>query len=161
VGDGASGTSANTTTTDLLGNARFIGTIDLGAYEGNVAATFVLLHPTLNPTEDANGNGISNFGDYAAGGNPAAPDNPAQRPALSGNQVTISFRNNAADLTREFQKSTTLLPGSWQQLIANTHYTVTTTNSASGRTLQTLTLTNALRSTNPKLFFRQEFQPAP
>jgi hypothetical protein len=34
MGDGAIGNSANTTTSDLAGNARFNGVIDMGAYEG-------------------------------------------------------------------------------------------------------------------------------
>jgi parallel beta-helix repeat protein len=151
--------AANTSNTDLAGNPRKVGTIDLGAYEG-AFVTFAHLGYT-NPSGDANGNGISNFGDYAAGGNPNAPDDPTLRPKLIGNQLTFSFRDNAADISKQFQKSTTLLPGSWQQLIENTDYTVTTTTSSGGRSLQTLTLTNALRSTNPKLFFRAAFESVP
>ena len=33
VGDGSSGSSANTTALDLAGNSRFVGVIDMGAYE--------------------------------------------------------------------------------------------------------------------------------
>jgi len=147
----------NSITTDLAGNPRKVGIIDLGAYEGNVNATFSLLHPTLNPTDDANGNGTTNFGDYAAGGDPTAPDDPTLRPTLSGNQLTFSFRNNAADISMAFQKSTTLLPGSWNPLVLTTDYTVSTTSSG-GRSLQTLSLTGTLLTSNPRLFFRQYCQ---
>jgi parallel beta-helix repeat protein len=134
-------------------------TIDLGAYEGGYV-TFGFLHTPLDPTEDSNGNGITNFGDYAAGGNPTTPDDPSLRPTLSGNQLTFSFRDNAADITKEFQKSTTLLPGSWTMIQAS-DYTSSTTTSSGGRSLQTLTLGSTLLNTNPKLFFREEFKSVP
>jgi hypothetical protein len=149
----------NTTTTDLAGNPRKVGTIDLGAYEG-AFVTFALLNPGLDPNEDDNGNGISNFGDYAAGGNPTAPDDPSMRPTLSGNQLTFSFRDNAADITKEFQKSTTLLPGSWTMIQASDYTSSTITNSG-GRSLQTLTLDSTLLNANPRLFFREEFKSVP
>ena len=147
----------NSTLTDLAGNPRKVGTIDLGAYEENVYATFALLHPSLDPAGDANGNGISNFGDYAAGGNPSAPDDPSLRPKLIGDQLTFSFRNYAIDITNLFQKSTTLLPGSWMDMIAETDYTDSSTTISGARSIQTLTLDSDLLSNNPKLFFRQEF----
>jgi hypothetical protein len=150
---------ANSTATDLAGNPRKVGTIDLGAYEG-AFVTFAHLGYS-DPNGDANGNGITNFGDYAAGGNPSAPDDPSLHPKLIGNQLTFSFRDNAADITKKFQKSTTLLPGSWNPLVLTTDYTVSSSTSSGGRSLQTLTLTNTLLTGNPKLFFREEFKSVP
>ena len=153
--------AANTSTTDLAGTPRIQGgTIDLGAYEG-AFVTYAHLGYT-DPNGDANHNGITNFGDYAAGGNPSAPDDPSLRPKLIGNQLTFSFRDNAADIAKEFQKSTTLLPGSWMEMIETTDYTDYTCSTISGgRSLQTLTLTSTLLTNNPKLFFRQEFKSVP
>ncbi|MCH7226723.1 LamG-like jellyroll fold domain-containing protein [Haloferula sp. A504] len=68
LGDAAS----NPSEFDLAGKVRIQGTaIDLGAYEGALM-TFATLHPLLDPALDANGNGRSNFEDYAAGFDPTA-----------------------------------------------------------------------------------------
>ena len=96
--------SANTTSTDLAGAPRFDGTLDLGALEGNVDATFALLHPTLDPNADDNLNGISNYGDYAAGGDPNMPaaivengTRPDQR-VITGTIADLPARKEAANL---------------------------------------------------------------
>lgn len=44
LGDGVSGASVNTTTTDLAGNTRFTDTIDLGAYEEITQPDIVVTH---------------------------------------------------------------------------------------------------------------------
>ncbi|MCF7733990.1 MAG: hypothetical protein K9N23_20055, partial [Akkermansiaceae bacterium] len=131
---------ANTTTTDLAGKPRKIGTIDLGAYEGGVGITFAALHPGLDPNGDANGNGVSNFADYATGGDPTAPDDPTLRPKLISNQLTFSYRSNANDINVQYEKSTTLLPGSWNVMVLDTDYTINNTSTNSGRTIETIRL---------------------
>ncbi|MDB4484503.1 hypothetical protein N9044_01790, partial [bacterium] len=121
VGDDNSNSSA----TDLAGNPRKIGTIDLGAYEG-CFVTFTSLGFT-NPSGDDNNNGVTNYGDYAAGGDPTAPNDPSLLPKINDHTLTLSFRNNAADVSVEFQTSTDLL--NWSQMIEGTDYN--TSNSGS------------------------------
>ncbi|BCX49252.1 bacteriocin [Haloferula helveola] len=147
--------TANEEPLDILGNPRIQDTtIDLGAYEGNVDATFALLFPTLDPNDDDNGNGVSNYGDYAAGGNPTGPDDPSLRPKLVGDQLTFSFRNNAVDVAVEFQKSTTLLAGSWMPMVEGVDYAIDPTETIEGvRTLLTL----EIATPGDRLFFREEF----
>ncbi|MEP4078991.1 choice-of-anchor Q domain-containing protein [Haloferula sp.] len=142
--------SASTVLTDLAGNPRIQNTtIDLGAYEGSFV-TFALLGFS-NPDGDDNHNGITNFGDYAAGGDPTAPDDPTLRPQLTGNQLTFSFRNNAADVVTEFQKSDNLVD--WFKMSEGLDYSVNDTTVLGAQTTQTLDLL----TTDPKLFFREEF----
>jgi hypothetical protein len=151
--------SANATTTDLAGNPRKVGTIDLGAYEGNVDATFALLHPSLDPDGDDNNNGITNYGDYAAGGDPTAPDDPTLQPQVDGNQLTFSFRNNAADVTIWFEKSPSLLPDSWSEMIEGVDYAIDPVETVTGSRTQ---LTLDVFTPGPFLFFRQALsQSAP
>mgnify|MGYP001942606215 CR=1 FL=1 len=151
AGDGA----ANSEFTDLAGNPRIVGTIDLGAYEGSFVS-FALLHPTLVPGGDENLNGVSNYGDYAAGGNPNAPDDPSLRASLGGGQLTFSFRNNAIDVATEFQKSETLLPNSWSEMTKGIDYSVNASTVLGGKTIQTLGLLAPVADED-RMFFRQEF----
>jgi hypothetical protein len=138
VGDNNSNSSA----TDLAGNPRKIGTIDLGAYEGGFV-TFTSLGFT-NPSGDDNNNGVTNYGDYAAGGDPTAPNDPSLLPKINDHPLTLSFRNNAADVSVEFQTSTDLL--NWSQMIESTDYN--TSNSGSSTTGVRTTLT---RNSSPGL----------
>lgn len=149
--------AGNTALTDLNGNTRVSGNvIDRGAME-SIYTTFSGEHPALSQTGDANNNGLTNFTDYALGGDPGAPNDPSLQPTLIGNQLTFSFRNNAADVFTEFQKSDTLLPGSWQEMIEATDYTINTSTIVGDRTIETLDLL----TTDPILFFREEFTTAP
>lgn len=147
--------SSNLSQFDLAGNSRIQDRIiDLGAYEGAaVLANFALLYPSLDPQGDDNDNGQSNYLDYALGGDPTAAFDPDLQPSISNGQLTFSFRTGASDVFVEFQKSETLLPGSWSPMIPGTDYTISTeevTGSVKTQTLDLLT-------TEPELFFREAF----
>lgn len=148
--------TANGEATDLAGDLRIQnGTIDLGAYEGSFSAplvTFAGLHPALDPDDDENQNGISNYADYAAGGDPTAPDDPSLRPQIHGRQVTFSYRNNAADVFAQFKKSDDLQ--TWSELIETIDYAASPQEAGHGS--QTL-ITLDLLTTDLTLFFRGEF----
>ena len=149
--------TTNSLPTDLAGLPRKVGTIDLGAYEG-AFATFAGLGFT-GPDDDSNFNGVSNFGDYAAGADPDLPDDPTVRANITGNTLTFTQRTNAADVTFLFEKSTTLLPGSWTELVAGVDYQIQSSTTIGGRTTLTLELLVDPGLT-PIQFYRQRFVPA-
>ena len=120
--------NSNSTLGDRAGRARIQNTtIDLGAFESGYV-TFAYLHPSLSPSGDSNGNGLSNFLEYATGIDPTAPGNSSVRPQLSRSGgfyfLTSSQRSNAADTTVIWQTSTTLAPSSWQELLLGINYTI-------------------------------------
>ena len=148
---------------DLAGNVRIQNrTIDVGAYEGvSAVIDFLNLFPALDPAADDNNNGLSNFVDYALGGDPTAPHNSSLQPELIGNQLAFSSRNSAADVAPLFKVSTTLLSDDWEDLILGTDYTLSNETTNGSQVVQTLELSEALLD-NDRLFFRQEFsEPAP
>ena len=152
--------SVNAGALDLAGNDRIQnGIIDLGALEG-AFVTFSHLGYS-NPTADDNNNGLSNFTDYALGGDPTAPNDASLQPELIGNLLAFSVRNNAADVDPLFKVSTTLLSDDWEDLILGTDYTLSNEMINGSQVVQTLELSEALLN-NDRLFFRQEFsEPAP
>ncbi|MGJ8641350.1 MAG: choice-of-anchor Q domain-containing protein [Opitutaceae bacterium] len=155
AGDAAGqASSVNTTITDLQGNDRFNGIIDQGAYEGGFTS-FAYLYPSLDPTDDANGNGRSNFLDYAMGGNPALHHDSSLSASLSGNLLTLTHRNPATsvDVFPIFQKSIDLIE--WTPLTVGTDYAIDSASSTDSQTTQTLRLLiNPV--TDGNTFFRQE-----
>lgn len=121
----------NPTSLDRAGKPRVQNTtIDLGAFEAGYV-TFGLVHPSLIPAGDANGNGRSNFLEYASGIDPTAPDNPSARPQLSMSGgfhfLTSSQRSDALDIDSFWQTSTTLESLSWQKMVLGVNYTVEST----------------------------------
>ncbi|WP_193212887.1 right-handed parallel beta-helix repeat-containing protein [Luteolibacter marinus] len=145
---------ANSEALDIAGNSRIqSGTIDLGAYEGFLV-TFETLHPGLLKTDDDNGNGHTNYEDYALGADPLTPHDPSYYPMLEGTQLTFGYRDNAVDVFVEFQKSTDLL--TWLGMVNGIDYTIQGSSSTGGRTVQTLDLLLAPPA-DPKYFFREEF----
>lgn len=123
--DAGENSPANTAL-DLAGHSRIQDeTIDLGAYEGGYVS-FAYLHPTLEPTGDNNGNGISNAFEYALGVDPGDPWDPAALPVVSrdGNrlQLTSTRRTNGIDITPLWLTSASLSPASWVPMIENVHF---------------------------------------
>lgn len=150
---------SNFTSLDRAGKARVQNTtIDLGAFEGSYV-TFGLLHAGLNPLDDSNGNGISNFSEYASGIDPTSPDNPAARPSISQdagfNYLTTSHRSNAVDVVFSWETSTSLQTLSWQEMVWGTHYTVESTNTPSPSRQENKF---KLLGSDPRRFYRQVFR---
>ncbi|MGJ8672355.1 choice-of-anchor Q domain-containing protein, partial [Rubritalea sp.] len=153
AGDGISGFSTNTTTYDLVGNTRFVGTIDLGAYEG-AYTTFANDFPALNANDDANGNGLSNYLDYAMGVDPTTIADSNSGTKLIGDRLTFNSRAYAADVRSTFKKSTDL--STWSPMVENVDYTHVQTNNNGVQDQVTIQLTNELLA-EPTLFFTEEF----
>jgi hypothetical protein len=118
--------SPASTALDLAGHSRIQGEIpDLGAYEGGYVS-FAYLHPTLDPTGDNNGNGMSNAFEYALGVDPDAPWDPAALPFVSKDAnrllLTSTQRTNGIDITPLWLTSASLSPASWIPMIENVHF---------------------------------------
>jgi hypothetical protein len=154
----AGNNGSNATLLDRAGKTRIQNTtIDLGAFEGGYV-TFAFLHPTLSPTGDANGNGISNFLEYATGIDPTAPHDSSVQPQLSTSGgfhfLTSSQRSNAADTTAIWQTSTTLASASWQEMISGINYTVDSTSNPTPSRQQVVL---KLLDVDSRRFYRQGF----
>jgi len=63
---------------------------------------FASLYPGLDPQGDDNGNGYSNFFDYAIGADPSGPSRPDLLPRMSGRDMVVSLRSNTSDLELQF-----------------------------------------------------------
>jgi hypothetical protein len=149
---------STSTLLDRAGKTRVQDTtIDLGAFEGGYV-TFALLHRVLDPTEDSNGNGISNFIEYASGTDPSGPDNPTARPMISRdgdfNFLTISQRSNSADVIFSWETSTSLENLSWQEMVWGINYTVEATSNPSPDRQQMII---KLLDNDSRRFYRQAF----
>jgi len=143
---------------DLAGASRIQdATVDLGAFEGSFDITqvsFAMLHPALAPTDDANGNGYSNFYDYATGADPTGPDRPECRPRMEGGQWVTSRRTDTLDVTPEHQKSGDL--SGWSPMVEGVDYTVTGTSTFGEREEMTMELLAAPMG-EARMYFRQAF----
>lgn len=152
--------AANATPLDLDGLLRIAGAaIDLGPYEfGSAAAvTFAALFPALDPGDDENGNGYSNYLDYALGTDPTAPFDPSGQTGIDGFTLTLASRFGAADVFATWQKSTTLEAGSWSGMVEGVDYTVTSVNTIGSQTVTEIELIGV----TPPVFFRQSFATSP
>lgn len=110
-------------------------------------------HPGLVGLEDANGNGRSNFLDYASGQDPEA-DGLLPIVELDGTTLTLRRRINGIDVLATAQFSDTL--SGWLPLEEGVHYTVTS-ESVDGD-MRTLVL-ELLPGQPARRFFRQSFGP--
>ena len=157
-GSGAGTDTVATISEDLAGNPRFEGTtIDIGAYEyfeGSVAVTFASLFPGLDASGDDNGNGLSNFGDYALGADPTAPHDPAMMPSIAPGSVTFGHRGGTSDVNPVYKKSSTL--DGWTPMQPGIDYNVISSETVGDRIVVTLELLIDSEA-NPKMFFVQEF----
>jgi Right handed beta helix region len=153
--------AANSAPLDRAGRTRIQNTtIDLGAFEGGYV-TFAYLHPTLTQTGDENGNGLSNFLEYATGIDPSAPDDSSVRPQISTSGgfrfLTSSQRFNAADTVAIWQTSPSLLANTWLEMLPGVNYTL---DSVSNPTPTRQEVVMKLLDADPRRFYRQEFTDA-
>lgn len=129
-----------------------------------VPVTFADLYPGLDPEADDtdNDNGLSNFVDYATGFDPNVFVSPALvHPSLGPDRaLTLRRRNDAADVSAEWQKSSTLLPGSWIEMVPGSDYSLTSSTSDGDRDIIVLQLLFEPASQTP-MFVRQAFDEAP
>jgi hypothetical protein len=83
---------------DLAGGPRIVDSvIDLGAYEG-AYHLFDTLYPGLDPLADSNGNGLSNFVDYAIGNDPNTPGGLPPTAQFDGEFYTYPLRPRSLDV---------------------------------------------------------------
>jgi hypothetical protein len=113
--------------------------------------TFSLSHPGLDPDGDANGNGESNFVDYASGADPESPVTSASL-TLAAGQLVFRERSDAADVLTEPQFSVDLTM--WEPLVEGDHYTVASDVVVGSERIRTFQL---LPTTSTRRFFRQHF----
>ncbi|MDA7888342.1 alkaline phosphatase family protein [Akkermansiaceae bacterium] len=63
-------------------------------------------YPWLDPDDDTNGNGFSNFFDYAIGAEPHGPHRPDLMPRMIRNEWSVNYRTNTTDVVARFEIST-------------------------------------------------------
>lgn len=148
--------------TDLAGKQRIqAGTVDLGAFEGGYE-TFAHLYPGLSPSGDDNNNGSSNLLEYSLGIDPVASNGPLPLPSMSRDEtsllLTLTQRNNAADLSHSWQTTPSLAPLDWEMMVEGLNYTVESISNPSADTDQFLL---RLTSGDAKRFYRQLFVSIP
>lgn len=142
---------------DYSGRPRLKGaSVDMGACEGGFVS-FSSLYPLLDPAADENSNGVPNFQEYAMGFDPSAETKQGLYAGIiqedSNSLLTISQRSNAFDISPTIQTST-VLDGSWSELMQNVHYTLMSSLPASGDRDE---LTFQLITSDPRRFYRQAF----
>lgn len=149
---GAGSNALNSTTADLNGLTRVQGsTIDMGAYE-SLPTNFSDLHPGLNPNTDANGNGYTNFFDYAAGYSPTGQGAPNPLSTMSGspgdNSFTYIRRDGVTDADGVLQICVDL--GTWIDLVEGSDYNTTSSSLPGARSqIHASLLPNAYLKADP------------
>ena len=143
---------------DLSGRVRvYNDTVDLGAHEGGYSS-FATDFPSVSddPNGDANGNGVSNFEDYAVGGDPTDPTVGANPTQLRGRELSYSYRSSdyQLGLLQNLQKSKSLDADSWVSMIEGVDYVLRQSNEADGKTSVTVDL---IDRGDDKQFYRQLF----
>lgn len=83
--------------------------------EVSVPTAFGDLYPGLDPEGDENGNGLSNFYDYAVGGDPLGRHRWDLAPRFEGGRLIVHHRTHAVDVFPVY--SVTTNPESWTRLI--------------------------------------------
>jgi hypothetical protein len=149
-------------TTDLAGKPRIqAGTVDFGAYEGGYE-TFAHLYPALNPGGDDNNNGSSNLLEYSLGINPVTSSGSLPLPSMARDEtsllLTLTQRNNAADLNHIWQTTPSLAPLNWETMVEGVHYSVESISNP-GTAIDQFLL--RLTSSDAKRFYRQTFVTQP
>jgi hypothetical protein len=116
---------------------------------------FRQLFPDLDPTSDDNGNGFSNFFDYAIGADPLGLDREDLRPTMRKGMVFVTRRINSPDIAMHLEISSNL-QGPWRPLYEGLTYLVgESEETPEGRRLR-LQIPMLLKSA----FFRVRFEEA-
>lgn len=124
------------------------------------STTFGSEHPGLSMGGDENGNGISNYAEYAQGFDPGAPNNPLPGPSFSdGARLSFELRSNAADVFSQWVTSSDLEPGSWRPLVQGADYTLLQINESGSR--QQIVIELLPMESVTRRFIRIEFNGAP
>jgi hypothetical protein len=154
--------SSNTLSEDLAGNARIQNlSIDLGAYEG-FSNTFEYLFGQYTAVGDANRNGRSNYEDYARGFDPGEANTPQENPSSSLRDgtflITTSERIEVDDVYTYLQRSTSLLPGSWEYLTEGIEFSAEISSSTDSRNYLTVSIPY---EPSENVFYRLIFRKTP
>lgn len=119
--------------------------------------------PGLDPEGDANGNGVGNFQEYAAGYDPAGSLDEAFVPVIggSGGRITYShsIRTTAGDIQVHYEASSDLK--TWTTLVRGEDYEVVTTTPDSGEPGRSEQIIELFfnRDLEHRMFFRRRFCP--
>ncbi len=154
--------SVNTTLLDLRGRLRYASVIDLGAYEFNSAlpVTFASLYPGLNPDDDTNKNGLTNFHDYSVGSDPRIIDDVLVQPVYDGEYVTFPVRANGGDFTVAWEKTEDLDATEWEPMVQGVDYAIESITRTGDQRQNKLELLISAPST-PQIFVRQTVEQLP
>ena len=118
---------------------------------------FATLYPALLPEGDENGDGLSNFYNYATGVDPTAPNNPLGSPELDGSlKLTLSQRNDGTDVAAVWEGTSELTPPTWVPLEQGVDYLLESQVRSGSQDVFTLQLLLNPES-DSKMFFRQRF----
>lgn len=158
------GLQAGSVATVTGGGTRFLGTAP-GATGSDWAVlvskavvadvpTFAKLFPVLDPDADTNGNGQSNYFEYASGFDPSSSTIPATGPFLEGPEVyTHPMRTGVGDVFVSYEFSVDIEGGVWTPMVEGTHYTLDLTDPVNPR----LQLNAGFAASGLTLFFRHRF----
>jgi len=147
---------------DLEGNARInAGTVDVGAYE--YYATFALENGVLDPDADDNGNGQSNYADYAAGVDPLAAPDPtaiAETTIVEGTPfLRFTMRTDADDVFTFYENSIDL--EDWDLMEEDVDYLIDSTTPIGSDREEVVIELLIDPVTVPRYFWRQGFSSEP
>ena len=143
---------------DILGEDRIRNTIvDRGAVENlQVGISFSELFPALSLEEDLNGNGVSNYVDYATGLDPTIEGVGSAVPEIEGELLTFFQRTDSRDAISSYLHSIDLL--NWSALVEGTDFVVETRDEIEPDRER---VTFRLLTTESKDFFCARIRPSP
>ena len=139
---------------DLLGLPPIPGSCFNVSQQLRVSAPpcFSDIYPWLDPDDDDNGNGYSNFFDYALGANPQTRSRPDLMPRMDGNDLLVCFRTNTADVIPQYEFSGDLK--NWGPLVEGISYIpISSEEIPEGRRVRLLAPT-----LGEKVYYRQTFR---
>lgn len=120
----------------------------------NHPPTYGSLYEGLDPDEDANGNGLSNFADYLIGADPRGPHRPDLLPKVEGRFMVIHLRHNVPDVQPQIEIS--LNGVDWGRLVEGATFVRRTAE----ETRDGIKLTVEASTFSDKALLRQVMEPA-